>query len=50
MTQYRDLRNILSQRGLSSDLPTEEEVEKLSESDLLTLIRVCRDTARTPER
>ncbi len=46
--QYHALISILDERGISFDFPSDAEVDKLSDTDLSRLIKVLRDTARTP--
>lgn len=48
MGKVKGLYQLLTDRGISIDILTDEELEKLSDSDLRTVSREMERLARTP--
>jgi hypothetical protein len=47
-SRYRSFVAILHDRGISLDLPSDEDVAKMNDADLSETVRQLRDVARTP--
>lgn len=47
-TRLRSFITILHDRGISLDLPSDEELGKMSNADISEAVRQLRDVARTP--
>jgi N-dimethylarginine dimethylaminohydrolase len=48
ISQVKSYHEILLRKGLSIDIPPDEEIEKLPDPDLAILLKRLMDLARTP--